>query len=174
MKKITLVFIFLLFSSCSNLSKNFSKNGDFSLRGGVFQNSKWKDTLIFDRYTWFHEITMLFDLIVTRVDPKSPFHDWFSNYEKKVLAECSDAYIVLDYSLDSEKISKKMVENDAKRAGFEKVSLPNFKNHLKLHPDVEELSLQLYDVSGFCYKGEIASREKIIVRFPGFSEVVIK
>lgn len=175
MRKLLTTFVLLfIVSSCSNLSKNFTKNGDFTLRGGKFQNTQWNDLLVFDRYTWYHEVTMLYDLIVTRIDPRSPFYDWFSNGEKKTLAACSDAYVVIDYSLDSERISHKMMENDAKRAGYEKIALQSFKSHLKLHPDVEELSLQLYDISGFCYKGELSSREKIFVRFPGFNEVSVK
>lgn len=174
MKKIVTTFVLLLLlSSCSNLSKNFTKDGDFVLRGGTFQSSKWKDQLHFKRYSWYHEVTMLYDVILTRIDPRSPFYDWFSNSEKKSLATCSDAYVAFDYSLDSEKISQKMMQNDAKRSGYEKIALPSFKSHLKLHPDVEELSLQLYDVFGYCYKGEISNKNKIFVRFPGFNEVVI-
>lgn len=167
------ISILVLFGSCSNLSKNFSKKGEFVLRGGTFQNSQWNKTLEFDRYSWFHEVTMVYDLIVARVDPRSPFYDWFSTAEKGTLANCSDSYLVVDYALDADRISKKMVENDAKRAGYEKIALNSFKSHLSLHPDVEALSLQLYDVYGFCYKGELSSREKVIVRFPGFKEVPV-
>ena len=175
MFRTSLVFLIISFlSSCSNLSKNFSKTGDFHLRGGKFQNTEWNSVMSFDRYSWFHEVTMLYDLIVTRVDPRSPFYDWFSNGEKKTLASCTDAYLVIDYSLDAKKVSKKMLENDAKRSGYEKIVLNSFKNQLVNHPDVEEMSLQLYDISGFCYKGELSSREKVIVRFPGFKEVVLK
>lgn len=169
-----LLFCILTLGSCSNLSKNFDTSGEFVLKGGTFQNSKWKDELVFSRSSWFHEVTLLYDFLNTRVDPRSPFYDWFSNGEKELLASCSDAYLIVDYSLDSKKVSKKMVENDAKRAGYEKIAVTNFKTHLQLHPDSDVLSLLLYDVYGLCYKGELSQREKVVIRVPGFQEVVIK
>ncbi|MCO4795188.1 MAG: hypothetical protein KC493_15835 [Bacteriovoracaceae bacterium] len=173
LKSFSLIFLIFSLASCSNLSKNFTKKGDFYLRGGHFQNSKWSKSLKFDRYTWYHEVTMLYDMMLTKVDSDSPFYDWFSNSEKKLLASCTDFYLMLDYSLDSKKVSKKMVENDAKRSGFQKIVLRDFEKHLLNHPDVEELSLQLYETSGLCYRGEISNREKILVRLPGFTEVPV-
>lgn len=173
LKSLSLLILIFGITSCSNLSKNFTKKGDFYLRGGQFQASKWKESLKFHRYTWFHEVTMLYDMMLSRIDSKSPFYDWFSNSEKKLISACSDFYLMLDYSIDSKKVSKKMVENDAKRSGYEKIVLRDFEKHLINHPDVEELSLQLYETSGLCYKGEQSTQEKILVRLPGFTETVI-
>ena len=133
-----LVLMFMLLGGCSNLSKNFSKKGEFNLRGGKFQNSEWKEILSFKRYSWYHEVTMLYDMMLSRLDSKSPFYDWLSNGEKKTINSCDDFYVMLDYSLDSKRVSKKMVENDVKRVGYEKIVLKGFESYLINYFDVEE------------------------------------
>lgn len=171
-KNILLILILASLISCANLSKNFVKKGEFTLRGGVFQNLKWNDSLVFDRYSWFHEATLLYDIMITKIDQKSPFYDWLSKDEKERLGKCDASYIAISYSLDSGKISKKMMENDAKRSGYQRISLTHFKQQFKAHAD--EFSAEFYDIAGLCYRGDLRNRENILIRFPGFNEVSIK
>jgi hypothetical protein len=147
------------------------KEGSFSIKSGVHHNQKWGEDLEFSRYSWYHELTLLFDVMVTTVDEKSPFFNWFSSDEKAVLGKCDDVLVVMSYALDSARISRRMFLNEAERYGYSEILIPSFSKAMKLHPDHEKQSLQLYSTTALCHKGEENKREKISVRFPSYPEV---
>lgn len=173
-KLMFLLFAFLAFTGCSNLSKNFIKSGDLTMKGGHFQNQSWRDEISFKRYSWFHEMTMVFDVLLARVPTSSPFYQWFSNPEKSTLNDCRDSYVVMTYHWDSKKVSKSDFLAEAEKAGYEKVDLKNFAAEMRLHPDFESLSLQLYSVFGLCRENNLVNNSTFFVNFPGFREVNIR
>ncbi len=172
--KITLFTILLLLGSCaSNLSKNFIKEGGQTVKGGFSKNVKWDDKLNFKRYSWFHELTMMFDLMIVDLDENSPFYNWLSEDEKADVAQCNRFQVALIYNLDDKRISKKDLLVQIEEQGHEQLLLSHFTSNFKLHPDLESMSLQLYDIYGFCKKG-IDSKSELSVLFPGFPNLVIK
>ncbi len=171
MKKTFSLLILLLLYSCSNLSKNLVKEGEFSIKSGVHHNLKWDENLEFSRYSWYHELTLLFDVMVTSVDEKSPFFNWFSTSEKVQMEQCDDVMIVVSYALDSKKISRRMLSNEIEKFGYEEILIPTFAKSFNLHPDHEKQSLQLYKTTAFCHKGEADKRERVSVRFPSYKEI---
>lgn len=172
--KLLAIFTLLFLTSCaSNLSKNFIKEGSQSIRGGYSKNVKWDTRLEFKRYSWFHELTMMFDLMITDLDENSPFYNWLSEDEKADVAQCNRFQVALIYSLDDRRISKKDFLIQLEEQGHEQLLLSHFTSNFKLHPDLESMSLQLYDIYGFCKKG-IDSKSEISVLFPSFSNLMIK
>lgn len=158
--------------SCTSLSKNMSKKGTLSLYGGVFQDSHWKEPLRFNRYSWYKELSLVFDLLVTKVDEKSPFYKWFSNTEKEYLEKCVEWYVSASYVMDNKRIGSSDFKDQYTKSGFERFALSSFKKHLVMHPNYETLSLQLYDVYGLCRKAP--SENEFSISFPGFSKISIK
>ncbi|EQC45470.1 hypothetical protein [Bacteriovorax sp. Seq25_V] len=170
MKKITLAFsVLLIIASCSNLTKNMVKSGDFSIRSGAMGSKEWDETLKFNRVSWFHELTMLYDLVYTKIDEKSAFYNWFDNDEKRRISNCNEKLITLSYYLDSSRISHTMVKNKLLDQGYEEYSVPNFTRALKTHPDFEKLSLQLYKVNLYCHKSK--ANAEIYIDFPNFEKI---
>jgi hypothetical protein len=165
-----LVLFFLL--SCSSLNKNMTKSGELSLKGGVFHNQSWSESLVFSRNSWFKELTLIFELLSTRIDKRSPFYQWLSETEKRSIANCEDSLVVVTYAQDPDRISRAMFIEQLKGLGYERFSLVNFGRHLKMHPHYETLSLQLYQVDGLCLEKDRG--EKLTVRFPGFKEVNLR
>lgn len=168
-----LVFLVLL-SSCANMSRNRVRTEDFSIRGGKFANQTWNDRLTFDRTSWYAELTLVYDLLLTQLTPQSPFWAWLSNTEKETIQSCANHYIVLAYSQDNKKISHSSFKVYASDAGYRSFALPNFKNYLELHPDYAQNSFHLYQVFGLCLEPEKAKRDEIAIQFPNFNEVVLK
>ncbi|MCO4792138.1 MAG: hypothetical protein KC493_00395 [Bacteriovoracaceae bacterium] len=171
--KLIFITLFMLLASCSNLSKNFIKQGKQNVRGGYSKNVKWDSTLSFNRYSWFHELTMMFDLMIVDLDENSPFYNWLSDDEKADVANCNRFQVALLYSLDDRRISKKDLLNQFEEQGHEQLLLSHFTSNFKLHPDLESMSLQLYDIYGFCKKG-IDSKKAPSVLFPGFPNLMLK
>lgn len=173
MKKILLLILVTSLSSCSSLSKNFIKEGSRNIRGGYSKNVKWDEALEFKRYSWFHELSMMFDLMITDLDESSPFYNWLSEDEKNDIAGCNRFQIALIYNLDDKRISKKDFLIQMEEQGHEQLLLPHFRANFGLHPDLESLSLQLYEIYGFCKRG-LESKKPISILFPGFPNLVLK
>lgn len=170
MKKIAFVLIcFFSFSSCSNLSKNMVKQGDFNIKSGRVGKYKWNDSLTLERVSWYHELTLLFDMMYTNVDEKSPFYNWFSLEEKSRIKECSEKLLVISYALDSSRISHTHFKNKLYDYGYEQYAVPNFSLSLKSHPDFEKLSLTLYRVDLYCKKSKQV--DDIFITFPNYDEI---
>lgn len=172
-KSALLVLVFLI-SSCANLSKNLILKEDFSIRGGKFANQTWDETLKFDRTSWYAELTLIYDLLLTRIDEQSPFWRWLSVAEKQSLGACRKQYIAMAYAQDSKKVSHTMFKNFAKEAGYSSIALPQFSNYMILHPDFNQNSFHLYRVFGLCLDDPSPKRENIALQFPNFTEVFIQ
>ncbi len=167
------IFLYMLVS-CSTLTKQLIDYGEFSIKGGVYKNQKWNDSLTFKRVSWFHEFSMFFDVNVVRFNNKGPFANWLSPDEVAEISGCRDFLISLTYSLDEDKISQRMFLDEMVRNGYDKIMLPNFEIHLKLHPDFDRSSLSLYKLYGHCKRTDSEIVQSISVGFPGFSESIIK
>ena len=167
---IKLIIVSLLTYSCAstNLSKNIVREGDFLVKNGVFADKKWEENLIFKRLSWYHELTLQFDLLLAPVSAQSSFNFWFSPTEQQDIQKCSDFRVVLAYSLDTKLIPYSILNEQLELAGFKKVELFNFKKHLMVHPDSELNSLRLYQVYGICRLDKEV--KPLILNFPGFTE----
>lgn len=170
---ILIMAVIVYLSSCSGLSKNMVKRGNVHIKGGVYQNLKWEDQLIFNRLSWYKELTLFFDAKLARIDEKSPFNNWFSPSERELLFECDDYYVVLTYMLDAKKISKGMFLDQFRKQGYQKLYISSFESHLRLHPDNEKLSLNVYDVFALCRK-KGGEKAESTISFPGFNRVAIE
>ncbi len=169
--KIAILSLFL-FLSCSNLSKNLVKSGNFTLRNGVAADKTWNENLSFKRYSWFQEMSLFYEALLGDLSPQSSFNNWFSAEELKEINKCADFKVVLLYSLDSKKISNGLFFEQVERANYQKIEISNFKRNLMLHPDSNENSFSLYQVYGLCKKTK--DLIPLMVSFPGFQEVTLR
>jgi len=164
---ITLLFLFGV--SCSQLSKNIVRKGNFKINHGVSGDEVWKESLDFKRISWLQELSIVYEVLIAKIDKDSPFIAWFSEGEKKSALECPTFYITARYSKDSHKISHPMFQKEMLQNGLKEVSLPNFANSLRLHPNYETENLDLHKINGYCR----TSSEGVRVSFPSFRAVTI-
>ncbi len=158
--------------SCSSQTKNFTQAGDFIFDGGVIQEQKWSENLRFERATWYHEFTSVFDLAVYRIDKSSPFFQWFSAEEKAIIRTSSGpCFISLYYSLDSKKISTAHLKEQLRKMGAEFYGFTEFYNNLANHPKASSYSYPLYTELGMCFKHPI---DQMTIDLPGFNSVIVK
>ena len=168
MKRIPLILLALMLASCSNLSKNTVKEGTYHVRNGSFANKQWDDDLVFKRTSWYHELTLHFDLMLVPIAPQSSFNFWFSKVELEDVHKCGDFRILLAYSLDTKAIPYSLLNEQLEIAGFKKIDISEFKKHLLQHPDSEMNSTKLYQVYGICRESK--DLKPLIINFPGFNE----
>lgn len=163
------LLIGLLIFGCSSWSKNMVKEGNLIFRGGRIDNHQWKDSLIFKRTSWYKELTLVSEILITEVDKNSPFYDWFSASEKRSLEECKQKYVVAAYFLDGKGLSKEDFLSQAFSQGLEKKILSTFEKQLRMHPDSELVSFGLYKVFALC--SNFSDKKDIIVNFPGYNSI---
>ncbi|GAB4013571.1 MAG: hypothetical protein Fur0010_10530 [Bdellovibrio sp.] len=169
-----LVFaISLILLSCSSQTKNMISKGQLIVKGGVFKDKQWNDSLVFDRVSWYKEMTLLYDALYTKPVVEGTFANWFSESELKAIRECPDSLIFVTYQLDNKRLSHLMFKDQLKKLGYEEFALENFGNNLRLHPNFEELALGPYKINGYCRKGGVLDAD-LRVTFPGFQEIKLK
>ncbi len=152
------------------LSKNEVLKSNFKLVGGVGARRVWDDSLNFKRISWYKETSLVFDILLAPISEQSPFYSWFSTTEQEQLRECKQAYIYLDYTLDSKFLSRTDVRDQLRQQGFRPVVVTNFVRELKNHPQYRRNNLSYYRVMGLC---RVSSSSGMKVKLPGFALVEI-
>ena len=167
-----LIVVLLISISCStNLSKNLVQENNFVLKNGTFTDKMWKEDLVFQRTSWYHELTLQFDLMLANIPPQSAFNFWFSKGELEEMVNCSDSRVVLAYSLDTKDIPYSSIYEQFEKSGYTRFDLLEFKKHLLQHPDAALNGFRLYHIFGICKKMKDA--KPLIVNFPGYLEKII-
>lgn len=153
------VLFCVIFDGCSHYSKNVIKTGTFSLRGGKSEETTWSESLLFNRTSWYSELTMSLDLLLAKIDAQSPFWKWLDSNEQKLVVDCSAFYVVMAYTLDSKVISHPEIKSQFEKSGFNEVLIPQFAKNLKAHPEFIPMGYQQHKIYGVCQKGPVKSIE---------------
>lgn len=164
-----LIFFLLCLLSCSILSKNMFKEGKISFYGGRFSNKSWTEKLIFKRFSWFQELSLVFDFTWTELERKSKFFNWISNEEIEKISSCNKIYVSFFYSSDEKEDLEKIFFDQLKFQYLSEVKLEGFEENIKMHPNYNGLSLKFYKFKSFCLK--VSEKPQIFVNMPGFNKV---
>jgi len=165
-----LISLFFIFA-CSTLDKNLVKADKYYVNGGVYKNLKWEDDLEFNRVSWFKELTLSFDLLYAKVPEESPFYNWFSKSERDMMKTCVDHKVVLTYAWDPMTISREQFFADMEEQGYERLSLPDFHTHVKMHPNFARFNIYLYKTHLLCRKKLMG--KSLTISFPGFQSFTL-
>ncbi|MGZ3807284.1 MAG: hypothetical protein ACXVCE_04300, partial [Bacteriovorax sp.] len=122
-KKVWTLILLALLVSCSNLSKNIVQEHNLVVRNGTFADKVWKDDLVFQRNSWYHELTLQLDVMLAHVSPQSPFNFWFSKDEIDQMIKCGDSRVVLAYSLDTKDIPYSALYEQFEKNGYTRFEL---------------------------------------------------
>lgn len=154
-----------LLLSCGNMTKNFVKKGDALIKGGTAGNESWNESLKFQRISWYSELNLIYDAFLTKIEKDSHFWQWFSKNEQRRLNKCKNVYVLISFSLDSDRISHAMFTNQILRDGLSAVVTNDFDLALSNHPDYNKFFLSLYKTKTLCGTRDIGDIE---IAFPNF------
>jgi len=174
--KYLISLLFLVLSGCAAYkSYNQTTEGLVILRGGVFGNETWDDSLEFERLSWYHGMSLYYDTLIYSPDKNSPFFKWFSDTEKEYLSKCRHFVVTAGYSADPTKISHVSFREQMKLNGYDDVVVNNFASFLKTHPSSSDWRLQNYKILGFCQRSPSTyDSDKLIIHFPSFKEAYLE
>lgn len=162
----------LIVSCAAYKSYNQTTKGRVILRGGVYQEKSWDDSLIFKRMSWYHGMTLYYDALLWKADLDSPFALWFSPTEKEFFTKCETFLVTAGYSADPAKISHVNFREQMKLNGYDDVVLNHFATFFRSHPSATDWRLGNYKVMGYCKRSP--SRLNIpdlAINFPGFKQL---
>ncbi|MBL6990823.1 MAG: hypothetical protein ISR65_13645 [Bacteriovoracaceae bacterium] len=166
--------IVTLLATCSHSSKHSIQKGTFTLDGSVYNEQHISKDLSFNVTSWYQELTLLFEVQLSRINHDSPFFKWFSSYEQKIVRSCTDFLFTLSYSLNPRKISQEMFLKQMDKNGYQKILIPQFMAVFKMHPEFDKRALGLYKAYGLCKKSKILGKNIVKIDYPGFVETQVQ
>jgi hypothetical protein len=170
-----IILVLLIISGCAaHKSYNKTATGRVMLTGGVYKNDSWNENLKFKRLSWYHGMTLYYDLLLWKADLDSPFAKWFSPQEKEFFVKCEKFLVSVAYSADPNKISHVMAREQMKLNGYDDVVINTFANYFKSHPSAVEWKISNYKVMGYCKRAPSRlDPNSIQINFPGFKELEV-
>jgi len=169
-KIIQLFCTFSLLASCSTMTKNLVTSGDVYFRGGVSKKSSWDSDLIFKRKSWYRDLTMAFDVLISPLSEKSDFFIWLSKSNQTIVRGCTDFKIYMAYTWDSRTVSYQEILAQLKSQGFQHYALPDFKRNLMMHPSYYPKGFSPYKIWGLCSK---AKSTELMISIAGYKDTVV-
>jgi hypothetical protein len=153
---------------------NKTASGIVIFTGGVHKKKSWDDKLFLDRLSWYHGVTLYYDLILWKADIDSPFANWFSAQEKEFFVKCEHLLVAAAYSADPAKISHVNAREQMKLNGYDDVVINNFASSFKAHPSAVDWKLENYKVMGYCKRSPSRLEGgNLQINFPGFEQVEV-
>lgn len=170
LKFYSLIVLVLIFSACSMQSKNIMKTDHYYLTSGIYKVNTWKDSLKFNRYTYYQDLSVKLDIMIAPYERLGNFKQWISNSDQEKITKCSQYYIVMIYDnqgdiFSSSNIFKELLANNTQ------IKSQTFIDNVKRHPTYRIDLLDQYYISGICLK-EIKN-ELFELNLPGYSDLII-
>lgn len=174
MKNILLLILILL-QSCSSTfnSLNETIQGQVDFRTGTYKDLTWDDSMIFTRTSWYRGATMAYDVLLYRVDRKSPFANWLGESEKEYLNNCHPLVVGLFYAGNDSPSTIAKIKKEITDQKYDEVNLLNFKEYIQNHPTHQLYNLWSHKLSAFCGKHIIDGNQKLYISMPNFRKIKV-
>lgn len=174
MKIITLILTLLTLCACSSYrGHNRTDKMLVRLKGGIYEDQKWDDTLIFKRTSFYEGAKLNHDMIITKLDKTSPFYQWMGD-QKSILDNCTEVFVALFYkdmnAIRAVPIS--YMRDQIIKTGLQEITIQNFAYYLRQHYAFDEWILTDHKVYGYCNRSGVKTR-KIHMTMPGYRRVNI-
>ncbi|MFP5385399.1 MAG: hypothetical protein ACLGHN_04930 [Bacteriovoracia bacterium] len=173
--KSLVILLLLAVSSCA-VYKSYNKTtkGTVNFTGGAYKDQTWDQNLKMKRLSWYHGMSLYYDMLLWKADIDSPFAQWFSPSEKEFFVKCENFLVSVSYSADPQKISHILAREQMKLNGYDDVVVNTFANYLKSHPSAVEWKLENYKVIGYCKRAPSRlGTSDLLINFPGFTELEV-
>ncbi|MAZ47347.1 MAG: hypothetical protein CME65_02210 [Halobacteriovoraceae bacterium] len=164
--KYLLVLIFL--TSCAAiLDRNAMIDSDIVFRGGTHGTKSWDDKLVFDRYSWYKEINMVYDISIAELELDSPFRKWLGE-ELLRAGKCDRLFIGLFYAKNGAPTNTASFIQQFRESNLEDLVLLDFKKQFEAHEGFRDWRLSRHKLVGLC--GRSNSRYPVQIKVPGFKD----
>ena len=159
---------FFSLNSCTTLvdGENSISEGSVNIVGGRKGGESWDDPLYLRRYSWYRQADLDAEIILGKIEQKSPFTKWLSPRDKSYLTSCSPLIISFNYSYGDSYNKKTQILEQFKSQGFREIALPWFKSEVEAHPIYIKRQLNRYGFVALC--GKSSAPSKVLITLPGY------
>lgn len=169
----TMFLTFLVVVGCASVTqsrKDFTKSS-LVIKGGTSDTKEWSENLKFERYSWYRETVLNYDILLAELNADSNFSEWLGVDLPKI-DKCEKFYVGLFYSKFQADVTAAGLVSQIDLQGYETSLLPDLSDNLKAHPNTGDWQLTNHRVVGICQKDSLQSAIKIKV--PGFQTHKLK
>ena len=162
------IYFVLFVTSCSSLSVSTVKESNYTIAEGRLGNDIWQEDLVFKRFSWFYELTLLYDFYIAEVPKESNYRRWLTAGESVSSNNCKRFYVAAVYAARDNRVNQNDLwkQFDTKRVQFTNVN--GFYEHLSFSENFLTNSFNLYRFWGICVKSN--SRKFITqLKLPGYA-----
>ncbi len=171
-KYLSLILISIVGFGCASMVEtNKVVKENIAFVGGVDKDGKWDDSLIFKRTSWYQKAKLSADILLVKLDEKSPFSRWLGTSKDELLNSCSQFYVALLYTNNFRTLSRVKLTGALKEAGLREINIPKFKANIQAHVTVNEMNFENHKVTGFCASSTVPEIKSIWTTIPGFTKV---
>ena len=160
---LTLIFI----CGCSSLSISTVKDGEFRLGEGRLGELEWKEDLIFKRFSWYYELSLLYEFLIAEVPVNSNYRRWFTSGESISANSCGKFYVAAVYASRDDRTNPNHIwkEFDTNKVKF--INVNGFYRNLSFSESFVTNSFNLYKFWGICVKNK-ESTVNLKLALPGY------
>lgn len=172
MKNMVLLFLVLL-QGCSSTYNTLNEitQGKVDFKTGTYKDYSWDDSMIFTRTSWYRGATMSYDIMLHRLDRKSPFAKWLGESEKEYLKNCNPLVIGLFYAGNDSPSTIAKIKKEITDQNYTEINLLNFKEYIQNHPTHQLYNMWSHKMTAFCGKHIMESDQKLYVSIPNFKKI---
>lgn len=169
MKSLSLFAIFIFGFSCSSSrTRNRVYTSELAFKGGVYKAQEWSNSLNFKRISWFRDSSIVYEILVAKLDKESPFISWLEK-DKAEIDRCDEFYVGIYYADLNAPHGSFMIPSQLKAAGLEERSILDFSDQVKAHENYKDWNLEKHRVRGFCKRK--GTNTETIVTIPGYKSI---
>lgn len=167
-RKVLNLVIITFFLGCSALTISTVQEGELVIGEGRYNELSWDEDLVFERISWYYELTLLYDFLLAEIPVHSNYRRWLSSSESITANGCAKFYIAGVYASRDSRVSQNDIwkQFDTNKLKFTNVN--GFYRNLSFSERFITNSFNLYKFWGICIRD---SGEPVRVRlsFPGYS-----
>jgi hypothetical protein len=173
MTRLIILSLFLLQSCTTFVGYNQEVTSSVDFKGGVHKDTKWDESMIFQRTSWYKGATMAYDILIHRLDRNSQFAKWLGESEMEYVNKCQSLLIVLLYTGDMQPTSEAMMKLEIEKNNYKEVNLLKFKQYLLNHQAYVTSQLFAHKFTAYCGQHVIGDSRIINMSIPGFKRVEV-
>jgi hypothetical protein len=167
----TLILILVSISCSTNGTRRPIHQSEITLSGGSYGGESWKEKIKFNRISWFRDANLSHEVLTAKLTGNSKFSNWMGS-DKLQLSSCQEFQIALLYADVNSTLGTSYLLSQLTKGGYNQISILDFSQEIKSHPNYKDWKLNRHKVYGLCLK-DGKGNNSVEIAIPGFKNTKV-